>query len=294
MLIDIDGNQVETAVVSGQWLFFSRSFKIEHQQPNWIGLFIEEIAKTNDLYLKEVAKPSPSRVLLLSSKKGSFQSLPENLKQKLNLAAEELLYTEKIDFSPGLERLFDLPGVSLASLVGLSLVQLPDSLNLLPVQIKETARLKIRTKERLQLAGACLSILLMFALGMWRSLENKSRYLEKLKLQLSKVSQQARPLEEIEKRFQVIERYSKKGSSCLDVLYELYKNIPPPISLVSFTYEDNGVLTIHGQAPDLAGVFSLVDQLEKAPAFKAYHIKVRYTTKKTTASGEVIDFEIVC
>ncbi len=294
MLIDIDGNQVEAAIVEGQRLFFSRSFKADAGQPDWVAAFVDEIAKTNDLYLKEVAKPLPLKAIILGVKKGHFQALADNLKLKLNLEAEEFLYAEKIDFLEGSERVLDSSGVSLAALIGLSLAPVADSLNILPAQMKQEARLKFKYRERLQIFLAFIAIIAVSIFGMSRSLENKTQYLKRLKLQLNKVSKEARPLEEIEKRFQVIERYSKGEASCLDVLYELYNNIPADISLVSFTYEDNGAITIHGQAPALASVFNFVGQLEKAPAFKRYNIKVRYATKKTTVTGEVIDFEIAC
>jgi hypothetical protein len=294
MLIDIDGNQAEAAVISGQRLFFSRSFKVDNQQPGWRGLFAEEIAKTNDLYLKEMSKPLPLKALVLSAQKGCFQALCDELQQKLSLPAEELAYTQEIDFASGPETFLNLPGVSPAALIGLSLLPAGDSLNLLPAQIKEASRLKFKHQERLQTALVFIVMLAMFVFGMSRSLENKAQYLKKLKAELGKVSKEAQPLEEIEKRFRVIERYSKGGSSCLDILYELYRNIPAEISLVSFTYEDNGSIVIHGQAPALADVFSFVGQLEKAPALRHYNIKVRYATKKSTVGGEVIDFEIVC
>ncbi|MCX5697177.1 MAG: pilus assembly protein PilM [Candidatus Omnitrophica bacterium] len=294
MLIDIDGNQAEVAIVEGQRLFFSRSFKVNSAQPDWTVALIDEIAKTNDLYLKEVAKPLPGKALILGVKKGRFQELADNLRVKLKLEAEEFLYTEKIDFLEGSERVLGSSGVSLATLIGLSLAPVADSLNILPTQIKQAARLKFKHRERLQIYLSFIVIAAVFIFGMSRSLENKTQYLKKLKLQLNKVSKEARPLEEIEKRFQVIERYSKSEASCLDVLYELYNNIPADISLVSFAYEDNGAITIHGQAPALASVFNFVGRLEKAPAFRRYNIKVRYATKKATITGEVIDFEIVC
>ncbi|MCX5715185.1 MAG: PilN domain-containing protein [Candidatus Omnitrophica bacterium] len=295
MLIDIDANQVEVAIVEGQRLFFSRSFKVDKTQANWAtGVFIEEIAKTNDLYFKEVAKQLPGKALILGVNKEYFQSLVDSLKQRLYLESEVFLYAQKIDCSPGLARVFDISGVSLATLIGLSLVPVADSLNLMPGQMKEAARMKFRYRERLQISLSVIAIVAMFAFGMSRSLQNKEQYLKNLKQQLSKVAKEARPLEEIEKRFGVIERYSKKETSCIDVLYELYKNIPADISLVSFTYEDNGAITMHGQAPALSSVFNFVNQLQKAPAFKYYNIKVRYATKKAMVGGEVIDFEIVC
>jgi Tfp pilus assembly PilM family ATPase len=293
MLVDLDGNQAEVVVVEGQRLLFSRAFKINSVHAGWEELFIEQIAKTNDLYLKETTKALPEKMIFLCLQKDRLAARLESLKGKTRAEIAELYYAEKVDFAPGAEGVIFSSGVSLASLVGLSLAPVRDSLNLLPVEIKVAARMKSRQKERLQAALSVMAILLMFAFGLSRSLENKARYLEKLKAELNKVSQEARPLEELEKRFLVLERYARKKLSSLDVLYELHKNTPVEISLLNFIYEENGSLTIHGQAPELNSVFNFVAQLDKSAVFK-HNIKVRYATKKRTAAGEVIDFEIVC
>lgn len=293
IIIDIDLLQVEIAIVSGKKLLFSRSFKINRQQQNWQDILVEEINKTKDAYLKEIQDKEPSRIIVVGSVKDS-QELGEILKRDIILPIIPLSYWEKITASENFLNNIVKIDNSLVNLVGLGLKEIPESLNLLPQGIKEQARKIFQVKERLRIILFILGIILIWGLGIAKNLDNKARYLKQLKIELSKIEKEAKPLGELVKRFEFLESQLQKKPSSLDILYELYQIIPSQISLINFTYEEDNQVVLRGNTLELQFVFDFVSQLEKSSVFKHFNVKVRYATKKRIPTGEVVDFEIIC
>lgn len=293
MIIDIDSQQVEIVIASQKKLLFSRYFKINRNQANWQGLFIDEINKTQDAYLKETSREAPSKIILV----GVGKFLPEYaeiLKDQSALPVEILSYEQNKCFSKNvLEGLLNSEH-SFTSLFGLGLEDIPKSLNLLPEEIKRGIEKISKYKEYLRLSLFITGIIFILSLGIIKDLDNKAQYLKRLKVELDKIINEAKPLEEIEKRFQLLEnRYQKKPTS-LDVLYEFHQILPAQVSLVNLSYEEDNQVVLRGQTAQLNAVFDFVSQLEKSNVFKNFNIKVRYATSKKTQAGEMVDFEIVC
>jgi Tfp pilus assembly protein PilN len=113
-------------------------------------------------------------------------------------------------------------------------------------------------------------------------------------MELAKIAKEAKPLEEIEKKFKALENKNQKKSSSLDFLHELYQVMPEQISLTNLNYEEDGKVILRGQAAELNSVFTFVSQLEKSQILKDFNIKMRYATQKRTQAGEVVSFEIIC
>ena len=294
MVIDIDSQQIELAIISQNKLLFSRSFKIAGSQPNWENLFIDEINKTRDAYLKEVSKEPPSKIIILGANKISQEVFAEVLNKQMDLPAQVLSYNEKINLSDNLLNSLLNSDNSFVSLIGLGLRDIEESINLLPQDIKEKARGFSRRKEYLRVFLLISGIILIWAGVIAKNLDNKTKYLKQLKIELDKVAKEAAPLEEIEKRFKAMESQTLKKPSSLDILYELHQVMPEQISLINFSYEEGEQVILSGQTPQLNSVFAFVLQLEKSAIFKNFSIKVRYATKKKTQVGEIVDFEIVC
>jgi len=293
MIIDIDSYRVELVIVSDKKVSFSRFLKLNRLQANWENLFIEEINKTSDAYLKETSLETPHKIIIFGLDKNS-QEFAEILNRQMALPVEVLSFSKKINFSESaLNSIIDSVH-SFASLIGLGLKDTEESLNLLPQEIKEKTRKISRYKERLRIILSISCIIAIWILAMVKNLDNKVRYLERLKIELDKVAKEARPLEEIEKKLGILEIQSARKTSSLDMLYELYQAIPPQISLINFSYEEDSQIVLRGQTQELDAVFGFVSQLEKSAILKNFNVKVRYASKKKTQSGDIVDFEIIC
>jgi Tfp pilus assembly PilM family ATPase len=293
MVIDIDSDQVELAIVARKKLFFSRYFKINKLQANWESLFIDEIKKSYDVYVKEIVNQPPNRIILLGTR-GVSQEFIKILSQQTKLAVEILYYTDKIGFSDNVLKEVRNSDISIANLIGLGLRDTDQSLNLLPRKIKEEAEKIIKQKEYLRLALFFLGIIFILGLSITKGFSNKQDYLGKLKTELNKISQEARPLEEMEKRYLLLEGRAQKKPASLEVLYELHRIMPAQVSLASLIYEEDNQVILRGETQEMNSVLMLVAALEKSAVFQDLNVRLRYATKKNTLSGEIVDFEIVC
>lgn len=293
MLIDIDSHQVELAIVFRKKVLFSRWFKVDQLNPNWENLFIDEVNKTQDAYFKEVSQNAPAKIIL-TGRESKLRELAEPLRKQLTLPVEAFSCTKGINISENLREKILNYDYSFTSLIGLGLGKTEDSLNLLPQNIKAQVRKISRRDAYINLILYIIGIILLLGLGIARNLNSKAFYLEQLKSELDKITKEARPLEDIEKRFRLLQSRSEEGPSSLDLLYELYKSMPSRISLNSFSYEEGNQVVLHCQTAELNSVFEFVSKLENSQVFKNFNIKVRYATKKKTQAGEIVDVEIVC
>jgi hypothetical protein len=292
MLIDIDSSFVEAAIVSDKKFVFGRYFKIDRSQAGWESFFINEIKKTQDVYLKELSREQPKKIIFTGAL-DQFKDFIQNLSAAIGLPVETLSY-DRLNLAGIIRNKILASGNSFTSILGLGMGSVQEELNLLPQDIKEQTRSLTLRKEQLWLLASIACTILVLGLAVASHLENKGLYLKRLKIELNKFVKDARPLEDIERRFRLLENRSKKKTSGLEALYELCGAMPKQVFLVSFNYEEEKQIIIRGQAPELNSVFDFVAGLEKSPLFHAYNIKVRYATKKRMQSGEIVDFEIAC
>ena len=293
MLIDIDSHQVELAIILNRKLLFSRYFKLNRLQSNWEQVFIDEINKSNEAYLKETGGLRPQKIVILGMR-GVSEESQEIVSKQLALPIEVLPYDKRISILKNISEDILNSRHSYASLIGLGLTQIPESLKLLPQDTREKNRKVLKRDENLRLILLVFAAVIIFGAAIAKNLDNKRQYLGQLKSELVKVAGEARPLEELENRFKIVGEQSRKKPSSLDILYELHRIIPANISLSSLSYEEDEQVIIHGQTAELDSVFAFVSELEKSTVFKTLAVKVRYATKKKTASGEVVDFQILC
>ena len=281
MLIDIDSSHMEMVVIERSKLIFSRYFKVDVSNPNWESVFVNEVAKSRDAYAKEFAREAPQKILVTGQEKvaGSFAGI---LNKQGGFSAEAM---------PQKETGAD---TSFSSLMGLGLKGIPYSLNLLPQDLKDGFKKRARHQEYAQLGLFVAAIIVFLGLGIAKNLDNKLEYLKKLKKEIDKISQEVKPLKDIEKRLAIASGTVKDRPSSLEVFSEVQRIIPSSIALTDFIYETGKEVVLRGQAQELGSVFGLVSQLESSALFKKFTVKVRYATKRKTTAGEVIGFEIIC
>ncbi|MCM8780837.1 MAG: PilN domain-containing protein [Candidatus Omnitrophica bacterium] len=293
MIIDIDANHVESVIVSDKKLVFSRTFKINRSSPEWQEVFIEELNKTQSAYSKDISKEMPKSIIIFSEDREA-QRLQDILSQRLSIPLKVYSYTQKLKVSPELLKVAADLGVSVANLLGLALTDMPESVNLLPRELKERRLKTHRRKEALKKIVFVGVVFCMFIIGFNKNIDNKSRYLQMLKVQLGEVSREAKPLEEIEKRIAILESSSQKRLNAVQLIYELSQAIPNGVYLVSIIYNQDGQVILRGQSQELNFAFEFVRGLEASSFFKNFEVNMRYATKKRTRTGESVDFEVIC
>jgi len=283
MAADIDSSQVELIAAGKQKLTFSRAFKLNRNQEGWEGRFIEEINKSRDACLKEVPGGLAQKIVLCGDREAALYCA-ETINKKTEFSADILDYENT-----------SISGQSFVSLIGLGLTDMPEALNILPPDIKQGARNAVLRNSRIKFGLSIAGIMLIWFLAASKSMDNKTKYLGKLKSELSKIAEQARPLERIEKRLRFSESRLRKKPTSLDILSELYRITPSQISLINLAYEEDKELLLKGEAPDLGSVLEFNGLLEKSSVFSSFDIKMREASRNKIAGGsEIIDFEIIC
>lgn len=292
LLIDIDSSQIELAITLQKKLLFSRSFKFNKSQLNWQELFIDEIKKTQNSYLKETSCELPYKIILLGARQ-TCQELTGVLNKELGLPAEVLSFDKKIKFSKNVENVILNSDNSFFGLIGLGIDQTDNSLNLLPRNTKEELKRNLAKKEILRLALFILGTIFITGMGIVKHLDNKAKYLERLKIELNTINTEAKPLEELVSRYRLMEKQHKKKPTALDILCELHKDIPAAVSLINLNYDENNQIVLRGQTQNLSSVLEFMNAIETSSVFRNFNTKLRYVTQKKILQAEVIDFEIV-
>jgi Tfp pilus assembly protein PilN len=134
--------------------------------------------------------------------------------------------------------------------------------------------------------------LLTLSLGLIKTFHNKITYLNRLKSELNRILPEARQIDEMKKKSEVLRAQAFEAIKVIDILSELHQLIPENLILFILIYEEGNQVILRGQSQDLSSVFKSISTLEKSKFFKS--AKVRYATRRKTQTGEVIDFEIVC
>lgn len=292
-LIDFDAGNVELAIISKEKLYFSRYFKLNTKEENWQDILIDELQRTMDAYQKETGQEAPQKIVILG-----FDAMAENAAQALSEKSgspfEICAYGSRINSEDKIRKKIKDSGVSYASLIGLALRDVAASLNFVPQELKEKMHRASYYKKVARLALVCLVSIFIFGLAAAKHLNNKEHYFLRLQDELSRITEEAAPLEEIQRWFQAYKSQKQKNMPILEMLAQFHRILPEQVSLVSLRYEEDSSISLIGQAQELNAVLEMVSGLENSPSFKDYTPKVRYATQKNTLQGETVDFEVMC
>jgi Tfp pilus assembly protein PilN len=293
MLLDIDSEQAEVVLVGNRKMFFSRVFRFSQGQPDRGSILVDEINKTRDVYIREVAQEAPAKIVLLGSRTAN-EPFIDILQKQTAYPFQVISYQDIPGLGESIAQRAATSDVSVASLLGLGLGSFDEYLELLPQAVKQQRRSSRQRQEYVHSTLLGLGLVLITAAAMTRHLDNKIAYLVTLKDKLGQVTRDAKPLEDIERRFRTFADQSQKRLSALDVLRELYQIVPAQVTLTRFTYEESNQISLHGQTPGMDAVFMFVSALEKSRLFENFTVKINYATQKKMQSGQAIDFEIMC
>lgn len=293
MAVEVSPLKIEAAVIRGDKLFFSRSFKIAPHSENWQDLFIEEIKRTKNAYSKEILNREIEKIIIFSAP-NELKPVAQILEGQTGIPVEMPAYWEMIATKKE-TALKDMLGLnnSFSSLIGLALKDIPVSLSLLPPDLKDANKKSALQNERLRMALFAVIVLLIFGFGVDRGLKNKELYIKQLNKELEKLEKETKPLEELEKRINFMSGRIRGKLSILDMLYEVHRVIPREVSLVNLSYEEDGQVVVRGQALARDAIYGFLAEMEKSAVFKNFNIKLRYDTSRKMQAGEIIDFEII-
>ena len=242
------------------------------------------------------------RLSLKAYEKESRGEMPEKLVLNENALLPQLKRELKREFGLPVEVIEPLKemgkavpitwsrGISPLSTLGLAIGHPGKAMDLLPPEVKEKRRTRIKKRELIRM-GLTWSLILAISLGLFshKTSEQKA-YLDHLTSQVELTEPLATKVELMKERVGLFQNQMDRRGSVLDALSELYRTIPHSISLRAFIYEKNRSVTLKGSAKALSDVFELIPKLEASPLFRG--VAVKYASKRKMGKGELTDFQI--
>ncbi len=295
VLLDIDTENCDICFYHKENLLFTRSvsFCVADLRSEKLDNLTEELRKTLSTLQRDQITSEIGKIFIITAGEGT-NILADKLNSEFACEVAAVNPVKEIIF--GKELIIPLAlsegKCSGASILGLSLGQLKNELNLLPKEIKKEEQEKSNLKELISL-GILLFLLLVFSAGVLAAkIYKKEQYFKKLDTILNGEGPKAKEIENFIKKLNLVkERLNPLGSG-IDVIYELYNLIPEGVSLSIFSFEEGGLITLQGISLNMSDVFSFQSILEKSPYFK--NVEVKYASKRKVRQAELTDFRITC
>jgi hypothetical protein len=289
-----DASRIELMIVRGGKMLVNHLLAITSLDAASIeNLFLDEIHKVNKLYGDEFSKEKIEKIFVFAAKQ-EFKDLFERICPSLGLSVEFLDGAEKLDIDPGVRKVLSASEYSFVPMLGLEIGPLEATASLMPFEHKRKAREKTKHRILTTQAVSLIVAMMIFILGVFQTITNRTQQLRGLQKELLTIENEGKVLEALEKRIVLRENRIKSEGLIVDLLHELFQKTPASIIFEQLTYDDGKQLVLAGQAPDLNTILTFVSQLESAPAFRKFQVKIRYATKQTTAAGGKTDFEVFC
>lgn len=260
----------------------------------WEYELIQETRRTFSAYEKEKVVRDKVAKVVLSGGISSIDGLEATFAKEFDLPVEVLAPLENISMGkkfvkpPDLER----HPISYSAALGLALDADEMRIDLLPGAFKEE---RLRRKKRTELLATCLLVLLIlgsmsFLAG--KKFHDKQMNLRALDRRLAKIGPEAKRIEQMSMKLQVISDRLDVEGSALEVLRELYRIVPKEISIGIFIFEEDKGVTLRGTSKTMSDVFKFVTILEGSSFFEK--VRARYASKRKVKEVEVTDFQINC
>lgn len=252
--------------------------------------FVDELQKSLDTYLADEAGPVPSK-LLLTGVVAENTELDGLFNETLHIPLKHQAYLNHFSISGAARQAASAnPRVSFFNVVAPLLlfdrmqIDLTSDERKLKLELERRARLLVQTGIL-----AMLILSLVFA-GFVSKLFFKRLYYQKLVERYKPAREEAKNLELLYAKAQVVKEYLATRGESIEVLSALYDTLPEDVRVAGFKYDEGAKFTVRGTSSTMASVFEFVTNLEKSDKFK--NVKTKYVTARNEEGRDLADFEI--
>lgn len=295
-LVDLDMGGLHMEILQDGCSAFSRAVRfdpgggVEPAMP-WRQRVVTELSRSLTTYQREQGGAAVARVVF-SGPPSLLQDVRPVAEQELGRSVDVLNPLDGLPLKPGV-RLPDLGGwqhPSVAVALGLALSPEPGpGLDLLPVDVAREAVQRVVRKELVVCGGLVGGVLLLGAAVFSMHLQAQGRVLRALDVQLASTSPVAAEIEAQQREIDVLKRQVAMEGSVLVAVDELYRLVPPEVSVNLLTWDGTAV-SLRGSSYALSDAVRLVTILENSPQFK--NVKLRSSSVRRVKDQELIDFQI--
>jgi hypothetical protein len=161
----------------------------------------------------------------------------------------------------------------------------------------EEKRLKIQLEKRahqMLITGVLTMVLLSLAfISVSAKISYRKAYLKQITKHYLPVRENAKELEQMLARTELIKSYLVSRGKSLKALTELYDAMPLNIWMSEIKYDESSQrFSMKGTSSAMSSVFAFVADLNKSSIFK--NVKTKYVNSRREDDRDVADFEINC
>lgn len=253
---------------------------------------VDELKKTIDSYQSEDIDEIPSQFLLTGNDEGTT-ALSEIFQQKLgwsNVSASS--YVDNIKASQDvLQQLASEYGENSFLDVIAAAANAPTAqVNLMPEEVQLQKSIEDQSKAVFKTAILSLLILVLVATGLGLRMYFQNTYLKKLVNNYKSNRDEVAALTKQSLKTMIVHDFLNSRTVSLDVINELYENVPDEIYFTSLVMDEEGNVSIQGISDIPSSVYNLGTRLKESDKFRSSDVKS--TTAKKDRGKDVSAFEI--
>jgi Tfp pilus assembly PilM family ATPase/Tfp pilus assembly protein PilN len=253
--------------------------------------FIDELQKSLESYVADELGPMPS-TLLLTGVVAESTELDELFNETLRIPLKHQTYFNHFSMSGAARQ--TAAGLTRASFFGLiAPLLLFDRMriDLVSEEQKMQIQLERRGREMVKTGVLVMLLLSLVFAGFVSKIYFKKAYLSKLQKRYGPIREEAKQLEQMFTKTQVVKEYLATRGDSIATLSELYETLPEDIRLTDIKYDAGDKFSVRGTSSTMASVFAFVTSMEKSEKFKS--VKTKYVTARNEEGKDVADFEIM-
>ncbi len=253
---------------------------------------VDEIKKTVDAYQSEDIEKLPSEYILTTDDLNT-KEIQDALKSKFGWEARIGVYLDGIKATSDVSKKISIEFASSSFLDVISSALCVGSLqvNLVPDEHELQKSIEDQGKEVFRLFAMGFICLVLFACMLYIKIYFRDSALKGLKTKYKGTHDQVVDLENKNINTMVMEKFLKSRMISLDIINELYRNIPREIYLTSISMNESGHVTVQGISDVPSLVYDLVVTLKESALFKS--VDITSTSSKKDRGKDVSVFDMV-
>lgn len=233
-------------------------------------------------------------VYLASTANRAYALAIEMAKIQDSLKIKEIHLTQALGTARGVQwpKLMTDDGVSVAALAGIAFSPLRPPIDLIPKSVRQGQEQRVYKRQLIILGAWVIAALISLGLALGMGFFRKNVQLAQIEDQLRDTKRQALEVENQLQKVHGIEGIIKGRLIFSDLAHEIYRILPPQLSLVSITITDGHTLSLQGIATNSVDI----NQFQKGmvSSTKFFNVNLDYVNKRVTQQGEVDYFKITC
>lgn len=296
-IIDVGNSSTDLIIALNGKALFTRNIAIGKSQLSMEGpgakdRLIDEIKKTVDAYQSEDIAQVPTQYVLTTDDVNT-KEIQELLKSKFGWETRIAAYLDGVKMSPDVSKKLSMEFSNSSFLDVISSAFRAGSLqvNLVPEEFELQETIEEQGKEVFRLFALGFICLVLFACMLYIKIYFRDSALKSLKEKYKETHNQVVDLENKNIKAMVMEKFLASRMMSLDVINELYRNIPREIYLTSISMSENGTVTVQGISDVTSLVYDLVVTLKESALFKS--VDITSTSSKKDRGKDVSVFDMV-